>query len=147
MADPDHPFWRVARGEVAPPPSVGLLGWKILEAELGSGHVRAQFEAKPEFSNPTGAIHGGFLAAMLDTVLGDACATTLDSGEFGSTVELKVNFIAPGGVGFVYGESRVVHRGRSIVFLAGELRAPDGSLIATATSTARLTRPKSWATG
>jgi uncharacterized protein (TIGR00369 family) len=145
MADPNHPFWKAARGELAPPPSVALLGWRIIEAELGSGRVRAQFEARPEFANPTGAIHGGFLAAMLDTLLADACATTLDAGEFAPTVELKVNFIAPAAVGLIYGDSQVVHRGRSIVFLSGELRNPDRNLIATATGTARLTRPKAWA--
>lgn len=145
MADPTHFFWKAARREIPPPPSAALLGWHVLEAELGSGRARVQFEARPEFANPTGAIHGGFVSAMLDTALADACATTLEAGEFGSTIELKVNFVTPASVGLLYGEGHVVHRGRSIVFLAGELRDGDGRLIATATATARLVRPKEWA--
>jgi uncharacterized protein (TIGR00369 family) len=81
---------------------------------------------------------------MLDVVLSDALATTLEQGEFGPTVELKVNYISPAEIGPLYGHGQLVHRGRSIVFLQGELRSPSGQLVATASGTARLTRPKSW---
>ena len=144
MADPDHHFWKIVRGELDPPPSMALLGWKVLKAELGAGSVELQFEAKPEFANPIGDIQGGILAAMLDVVLSDALATTLEEGEFGPTVELKVNFISPGKIGQLFGQGRVVHRGRSIAFLEGEIRSPKGQLVATASGTARLSHPKLW---
>jgi uncharacterized protein (TIGR00369 family) len=138
--DPEHPFWAAVRGDVPPPPAARLLGWKVLEAEPGSGRIRVQFEATEDFTNPLGHVQGGFIAAMLDDTLGPAGATTAGADEFGPTVELKVNFIRPARPGTFVGTGRVVHRGRSIVFLEGELRDDRGELVATATATARIVR-------
>ena len=134
----DHPFWKVIRGEIPPPPCAQLLGWKVLEAEIGSGAITIQFEGKQEFLNPMGNIQGGFLAAMLDDTLGPALATTFEPNEFAPTLELKVNFIKSAKPGTFIAKGRVVHRGRSIAFLEGELRDAAGDLVATATATARM---------
>ena len=140
MGDGESPFWAAARGEIPPPPAAKLLGWKVLEAEPGSGRIRVQFEATRDFTNPMGNVQGGFLAAMLDDTLGPALATTFEEQEFAPTLELKVNFIRPAKPGTLIGTGRVVHRGGSVAFLEGELHDSAGDLIATATATARLIR-------
>jgi len=61
------------------------------------------------------------------------------------TLELKVNFLRPASPGRITGTGRVVHRGGSIAFLAGELRDEEGEVLATATATARIIR--AWPTG
>ena len=142
MGDSEGPFWAAARGDIPPPPTAKLLGWRVLEAKPGSGEIRVQFEATQEFTNPTGNIQGGFLAAMLDDTLGPALATTFEENEFAPTLELKVNFIRPANPGRLIGTGRVIHRGGSVAFLQGELRNSEGDLLATATSTARLIRVK-----
>jgi uncharacterized protein (TIGR00369 family) len=121
-------------------PAARLLSWRGLEASREQGRVRVEFQAKPEFTNPIGAIHGGFLSAMLDEVMGDAIGTLLTQGEFAPTVELKVNFIRPAQVGTLIAEGHITHRGFSLVFLQGELRTVDGQLIATASATAQIQR-------
>jgi uncharacterized protein (TIGR00369 family) len=83
---------------------------------------------------------GGFLAAMLDDTLGPALVATLPDGQFAPTLELKVSFLRPAAPGRITG--RVLHRGGSIAFLAGELRNEAGELLATATATARVIRPR-----
>ncbi len=65
---------------------------------------------------------------------------TLPDGEFAPTLELKVSFLLPAAPGRIVGAGRVVHRGGSIAFLAGELRDGAGELLATATATARIIR-------
>jgi acyl-coenzyme A thioesterase PaaI-like protein len=95
MGDSESPFWAAVRGEIPPPPAAKLLGWKVLEAEPGSGRIRVQFEATNEFTNPIGNVQGGFLAAMLDDTLGPALATTFSGQEFAPTLELKINLIRP----------------------------------------------------
>ena len=85
-----------------------------------------------------GVVQGGFLAAMLDDTLGPALVCTLPPGHFAPTIELKVNFIKPAPLGVLIGEGRVVSRGGTIAFLAGELRTEAGELVATATATARI---------
>ena len=138
MRDGESPFWAAARGEIPPPPAAKLLGWKVLEAEPGSGRIRVQFEATLEFTNPMGNVQGGFLAAMLDDTLGPALATTFSEQEFAPTLELKINFIRPAKPGTLIGTGRVVHRGGTVAFLEGSLQDSAGNLIATATATARL---------
>ena len=140
MSDAESPFWAVARGDIPPPPAAKLLGWKVLEAEPGSGRIRVQFEATQDFTNPMGNVQGGFLAAMLDDTLGPALATTFEAQEFAPTLELKVNFVRPAKPGTIYGSGWVVHRGGSVAFLQGELHNAEGDLLATGSATARLVR-------
>jgi uncharacterized protein (TIGR00369 family) len=131
-------FWDVMEGRRPPPPAAVTLGFKLLDIDPDQGTVRVQFTAKAQFVNPIGNIQGGFLAAMLDDTLGPALVATLGRDEFAPTIELKVNFIRPAKVGTLIGTGRVVARGGSIAFLAGELSTEQGDLVATATATARI---------
>ncbi len=138
MTKSESPFWAAARGDIPPPPAAKLLGWKVLEATPGAGKIRVEFLATKDFTNPLGNIQGGFLAAMLDDTLGPALATTFKPNEFAPTLELKVNFVSPTKPGVILGFGRVVHRGKSVAFLEGELRDVEGKLLATASATAKL---------
>ena len=89
-----------------------------------------------------GNVQGGFLSAMLDDTLGPALVATLPDGEFAVTLELKVSFLRPAVPGRITGTGRVVHRGGSVAFLAGDLRDDAGQLLATATATARIIKPE-----
>lgn len=55
-------------------PSEELLGWRLLDIE--EGRVKAEFEGRADFVNATGVVHGGFLAAMLDDVMGAAAPSS-----------------------------------------------------------------------
>jgi len=136
-------FWDVMEGRRSPPPAAQVLGFELLEIDGAQGTIRVRFAARPEFANPIGAIQGGFLAAMLDDTLGSALQSTLGPDQFAPTLELKVNFVSPAKPGPLIAEGRVVARGGSIAFLAGELRTEDGALVATATATARIVVPRS----
>jgi uncharacterized protein (TIGR00369 family) len=78
---------------------------------------------------------------MLDDKLGPALAAILGEGEFAATLELKVSFLRPATPGRITGTGRVVHRGGSIAFPAGELRDEVGDVLTTATATVRIIRP------
>ena len=134
----EGPFWAAMEGRAPPPPAAVTLGFKLLEIDPGRGTIRVQFEGKREFLNPLGVVQGGFVAAMLDDTLGPALVCTLPPGHFAPTIELKVNFIKPAPLGVLIGEGRLVARGWTIAFLAGELRTAQGDLVATATATARI---------
>jgi len=134
----EGPFWDAMEGRVPPPPAAVTLGFKLLEIDPSRGTIRVQFEGKREFLNPMGVVQGGFVAAMLDDTLGPALVCTLPPGHFAPTIELKVNFIKPAPLGVLIGEGRLVARGGTIAFLAGELRTAGGELVATATATARI---------
>ena len=129
-------FWAAVDGEAPGPPCAQLLGWKVLEME--PGRSRIEFEARPEFVNPGGVVQGGFLAAMLDDTMGPSAVAANGGDAFTPTLEMKASFLRPALPGRLIAEGRVVHMGRSIVFLEGTLAREDGEIVATATATSRL---------
>jgi uncharacterized protein (TIGR00369 family) len=135
------PFWEFLEGRRPAPQAAATLGWELSWVAPERGEIEVFFDARDGFTNPMGNVQGGFLAAMLDDTLGPALVATLPDGQFAPTLELKVSFLRPAAPGRITGTGRVVHRGGSIAFLAGELRDEAGQLLATATATARIIRP------
>lgn len=131
-------FWDTVAGLVPPPPAAALLGWELIEVDPDQGTIEVAFQADERFLNPVGVVQGGFLAAMLDDTLGPALVATLPEDRFAPTLDLHVQFLRPARPGRLVGRGRIVHRGREICFLAGELTGPDGRPVATATATARI---------
>lgn len=138
MGERTGPFWDMVEGRAPPPPAAKLLGWTLVAIDPNAGTIKVRFDGKPEFLNPAGTIQGGILSAMLDDTMGPAAMAFLGGARMAQTLELKTNFMRPGRVGPVFGEARVAHRGRDILFLEGALKDAEGKLIATATATTRV---------
>jgi molybdopterin converting factor subunit 1 len=119
-----------------PPAYIALLGARPLHVE--PGHMRFEFNASEQLLNPAGVVQGGFITAMLDETMGPAALAALGPGHMVPTLELKVSFLRPVRPGRLVSDARVVHRGKSVVFLESSLRDDDGALLATATATARI---------
>jgi uncharacterized protein (TIGR00369 family) len=122
---------------VAPPSSI-LLGWHIIDARPGDGWVRIGFEGKKDFCNPAGFIQGGILSAMLDDTMGPAVFVMTEGRLYTATVTMTVNFLAPAKPGPITGEATVTQLGKTIAFVEGRLTDKDGTLLATASTSARL---------
>lgn len=125
-----------------PAPASRFLGLEILDADKQARTVKVAFNASDDLCNLWGGIQGGMVAAMLDDVMSLAVGVDLDWGEISPTLELKVSMIAPARPGRLYGEGRVIKRGKSVGFIEGELRNEAGDLIATGSSTATYVRLK-----
>jgi uncharacterized protein (TIGR00369 family) len=120
------------------PPCAILLGWHILDAKPEQGWIRIGFEGKPEFRNPAGFIQGGILAAMLDDTMGPAVFAMTHGELYTATIDMNVSFLAPAKVGPLFGEAKVLQLGKTIAFIEGQLTDIAGTLIARATTSARL---------
>ena len=132
-------FMELVGNHVAQPPGyVEFLGARPLLAE--PGHVKFEFRASEQMVNPAGMVQGGFVTAMLDEAMGPAAIAALGPGHTVPTLELKVSFLRPVRPGRVVADARVVHLGKSVVFMEGSLYDEDGQLLATATATARVVR-------
>jgi uncharacterized protein (TIGR00369 family) len=119
-------------------PSERHLGWKLREVE--PGRVKAEFASRPEFMNAAGVVQGGFIAAMLDDVMGAAALSTCEAGQTAVTLEIKTSFVRPAAPGKFVGEGKLAHRTKSVAFAEGALRDADGELVATGTATLRFVR-------
>jgi uncharacterized protein (TIGR00369 family) len=133
-------FWDTLAGRLPLPPAAQTLGWSLSWVAPERGEIEVHFAAHTGLTNPLGTVQGGFLAAMLDDTLGPALVATLPAGQFAPTLDLRVSFLRPALPGRLTGRGRVVHRGGTVAFLAGELSDDDGQLLATATATARIVR-------
>lgn len=127
-----------ALDDLPAPPCAQLLGWHILEAEPERGWIRVGFRGRPEFANPAGFVQGGFLAAMLDDCMGPAAFIASHGALYTVSMDMNVSYLAPAKPGPLVGEGQVVQMGKSVGFLEGRLYDAEGTLVARATSTARL---------
>jgi uncharacterized protein (TIGR00369 family) len=133
---------RTALDDIPAPPSSKLLGWHLLDARPKDGWIRIGFDGRGEFCNPAGFIQGGILSAMLDDTMGPAVFVMTEGKLYTATITMTVNFLAPAKPGPIVGEATVTQLGRTIAFVEGRLMAEDGTLLATATTSARLVRPQ-----
>ncbi len=127
-------------GRRPPPPIARTLGFEFRSWDTESAQLEVAFTVGEEFTNPVGNVQGGIVAAMLDDTLGPAMVASLPPGDFAPTLELKVSFLRPARPGQFIGTGRVLHRGGTVAFLAGELHDGDGLLLATASATVRILR-------
>ena len=120
------------------PPCAKLLGWHLLDARPQDGWVRIGFDGRTDFCNPAGFVQGGILSAMLDDTMGPAVLVMTEGKLFTSTITMTVNFLAPAKPGKLIGEATVTQLGKTVAFVEGRLMAEDGTLLATASTSARL---------
>lgn len=130
-------FRDIVEGRALPPPSARLLGWRFVGFDEATGMLSCAFEATEAFLNPAGVVQGGILASMLDEAMGPVAAAVSGGEIFAQTLEIKVSFLRAARVGGIFGEGRIVQRGRDILFLEGRLTDAQGRVLATATATAR----------
>jgi uncharacterized protein (TIGR00369 family) len=127
-----------ALDHLAAPPSAKLLGWHLIDARPAEGWIRIGFDGRPDFCNPAGFVQGGILSAMLDDTMGPAVFVMTDGKRYTATITMTVNFLAPARPGPIVGEATVTQLGKTIAFAEGKLMADGGTLLATATASARL---------
>jgi uncharacterized protein (TIGR00369 family) len=111
---------------------------KILTDALGEGTARLSLPVEPHLKNSLGTVHGGVIMSLLDVALCTA-ARTLHPESIGVvTIDLSTSFIGGGSGERLLAEARVLKDGRSMSFVEGEARNPDGSLVAKAIATVRV---------
>jgi len=136
--DREGTFWDILRGRLTRGPASELLGWKLLDVDPDAGRIYVEYDAKPEFLNPMGIVHGGFVAAMLDDVMGPALACTHEPGKANPTLEIKVSYHRPARPGRLIAVGQLVHKGATVGSVEGRLYNEQEELLASATGTFRI---------
>ena len=99
-----------------------LLGIRLLE--LKPGYVRGELPVRDSLKQPYGFLHGGAIATFADSLVAAGTSRLLAPGQTMTTIEFKVNFMAPVKDGTVRGEATALHRGRRT--MVWEVRITDG---------------------
>jgi uncharacterized protein (TIGR00369 family) len=87
--------------------------------------------------NPTGSVHGGYAATLVDSVMGLAIHTMLPPGTGYTTLEFKISFIKgmTKDTGPVRSEGRTLNVGRRAATAEARVTDAKGRLLAHATTT------------
>ena len=88
-----------------------LIGMYIDTAEGGIG--RASISVDERLMHPQMIVHGGVVFTLADTAMSMAVLSVYPPGSRVSTIEAKINFLAPTRAGDLLAEATIVHQGRS----------------------------------
>jgi uncharacterized protein (TIGR00369 family) len=119
-----------------------LLG--IRGESVGVGRSVLVLAVRPEFvGDPRRpALHGGVLSALIDTAGGVAAWTSLGPGESVSTVDLRVDYLEPAGLGGpLRAEAELVRKGNRVCHVRIGL-TQDGILVAEGRAVYNIHRKK-----
>jgi len=92
-----------------------LLGMRIETLEDGIGRVSIQVDER--LMHPQQIVHGGIIFTLADTAMSMALLSVIPPGTRFSTIEAKINFLAPVRAGELQAEASIVQQGRSIAVL------------------------------
>jgi uncharacterized protein (TIGR00369 family) len=104
-----------------------LLGVRFVEAS--PDRVVAELPVRDAVTTVGGAIHGGALMALADTVGAAATFLNLPEGASTATLESKTNFLAAGRSGTLRAEATCLHRGRRTMVWQTRVTDPGGRLL------------------
>lgn len=112
-----------------------LVGIELAEAEEGRAVVRMR--AEDRHLNPGGTVHGGAVSTLVDVSMAEAIGTTVaEEGERPVTVEMNVNYMAPGKPGVIASTARVRKGGKRMTVVEAEVvQQDDEEVVALATGT------------
>ncbi|MEL8056398.1 MAG: PaaI family thioesterase, partial [Pseudomonadota bacterium] len=102
------------------PPCSDTLGMHLTEVEQDAKRIRMDFDVPQMFANPTGAVQGGFIAAMMDEAMSTCCIIASNVTMTAPTLEMKTSYLRRLMPGHAYVEARILKWGRSAAFMEAE---------------------------
>jgi uncharacterized protein (TIGR00369 family) len=128
MTDFQHLLDRIGHGQTIP--MMQLMNQQIVALAEGAATVTALPEE--QFDNAQGRTHGGFVATLIDTVMGFAVATKLPEGTGYGTIDLNVKFVRKIDVhtGLLTATATVEHAGRTMLTATARVVDAAGKLYA-----------------
>lgn len=121
-----------------PPPSSVALSTQIVSSDMETGEVKVAMVAPMAFTSTHGYIQGGFIAALVDEVIGAPVYVFHKWEKAPLNLDLHLDYLRPVLPGNIYGTGRFVKNGRNIAFLEAELYDEDGQLLVKAHTKAKI---------
>ena len=110
-----------------------LLGIKLDSVEAGRATLSLQI--RDDFKQNNGVVHGGVIAALIDSATAFAILPLLEPEERTTTVDLTISYLRPLVSGAMVATARVIREGRRLIVVSADLTDSTGNLAATALST------------
>lgn len=114
-------------------PFAQLIGMRLVDIRPNEAVI--EIEMRDDLRQPSGVLHGGVTATLIDTAMAFAVRTYLTDTEPTATIDLTVHYLRPHIEGKAICTARVVRPGKRIFTVSAEVHNADGKLIATGLST------------
>jgi len=114
-------------------PFAKLIGMRLVD--LKPDEAAISIEMRDDLRQPSGVLHGGVTATLIDTAMAFAVRTRLAIDEATATIDLTVHYLRPHITGIFTCTAKVVRAGKRIFTVSAEVYNEEGKLIATAIST------------
>jgi len=114
-------------------PYFSLLSMEIKDLEWGNSVLEVALEEK--HLQPFGYVHGGAIASVMDAATFWAVFPQVKDGMGLTTVEIKVNFLAPVQKGKLVAKGRCIKIGKTLALGDAMIHDAKGNLLAHGTAT------------
>ena len=114
-------------------PFAKLIGMRLVD--LQPGEAKMTIEMRDDLQQPSGILHGGVTATLIDTAMAFAMRTLVPPEQNTATIDLTVHYLRPHTDGTIECTAKVVRAGKRIFTISADVFGSGGKLIATAIST------------
>lgn len=111
----------------APNPFLSFLG--VRELEAADGRARMELDTTDDLLNPSGAVHGGVLATLVDAAMGAAVRSSTGEDEVPATSQLTVTYLRPGKPGRLEVSAAVSKQGAHLTMCEADVEQDGRSLV------------------
>ncbi len=113
-------------------PYFTLLSMSIRHVEIG--HALLDIDLENKHLQPFGAVHGGVFASIIDAAAFWAVFSEVDENVAMTTVDLKVNYLAPAQAGKLIARGNRIKLGKNLGLAEAEVTNQEGKILAHGTS-------------
>lgn len=110
-----------------------LMGMRLVSLKPNEAVI--ELGMRDDLRQPSGVLHGGVTATLIDTAMAFAVRTYLTPTEPTATIDLTVHYLRPLVEGKAVCTARVVRPGKRIFTVSADVHNEEGKLIATGLST------------
>ncbi len=110
-----------------------LIGMKLVDLQIDTAVI--SIEMRDDLRQPSGVLHGGVTATLIDTAMAFAVRTRLPVDAATATIDLTIHYLRPHISGTLTCTAKVVRAGKRIFTVSADVVGAEGKLIATGIST------------
>ncbi len=110
-----------------------LIGMRLEDLQPDLAVI--SIDMRDDLRQPSGVLHGGVTATLIDTAMAFAVRTRLGLTEATATIDLTVHYVRPHMTGKFICTAKVVRAGKRIFTVSADVHGTEGKLIATGLST------------
>jgi uncharacterized protein (TIGR00369 family) len=93
------------------------------------GTARLELDATEQHLNDAGTVHGGVLATLVDTAMGQAVRSLTDEDDVPATSQLTITYLRPGTPGTLEVTGRVSKQGEHLTVCEAEVEQDGRTLV------------------